>query len=178
MTRRRLTLLLVPLGVVLAHVAAYLLPHAEAPNAPEHHHLPGFALLAVGGATLALGSALIGAARGNHVEVNGAALASAQCLVYTALELAEALLNGNELIDGASTPTLWTGLVLQLVVASALAGLLRATLAVGRWLASTGRPRRRHALARHGTRSRRPYARRSASPASLRGPPAAVAHTS
>ena len=173
-TRRRLTLHLVPLGVVLAHAVAYVLPHAEAANAPGHRHLTGFALVGVIAATVAFGSALIGSARGHHVEVSGGTLAGAQCVVYVVLELTEAMLNGSTLIDAASTSTLWTGLVLQLVVATALAGLLRATAAVGRWFAVTERPLWPSARVQHAKRTRMSSARRTASPASRRGPPVII----
>ena len=174
-TRRQLTLFLVPLGVVIAHIAAYVLPHPEN-GTGSHHHLAGLALVGVGAAALAVGSAVVGAARGRHVAVSGPGLAAVQSAAYVVLELAEALASGSSLGQALSAPTLRTGIVLQLVVATLLRLLLRASIAVGRWLARPSGLRREVDRTHRIVRRDAAPARRLPSPVTRRGPPLVVTY--
>ena len=172
MTRRSLTLLLVPLGVVLAHVAAYVLPHHESVDTPDHHHLAGLAIAAVLAAAIAIGLVVVGAARGQHIELSLPSLALAQGGAYLALEVAEGVASHAELGQVVARPTLWSGLALQLVVAAILRSLLQVSAAVGRRFA----PPRRHSTPRTSpvgwSADPTIVVRPVPSPASRRGPPA------
>ena len=165
--------LLLPMGVLLTHLAAYALPHAE-PMGPgsDHHHIAGLAAVAALGLVCAVLAAVAHALRGRATSADLRLLSIAQCAGYVTWELGEGLLAGDRLVTSLSEPTLLTGLVLQFGVALVLAWILRASAAVGRRLASTPRPvppRARRPLA---TPVATPTCRPRFSPASRRGPPA------
>lgn len=176
MNRRQLTALLVPLGVVVSHVLAYLLPHTESASAqPNHHHLTGLALFGICGATIAVVATVVNAARGRSLDISRSLLAGAQCAVYVALEVGEGVLSGSTLGDTIVAPTLRTGVVIQLAVAALLVLVLRGSAAVGRRLAGTRPARTRQTAMPVANQPVAPTGRPRFTPASRRGPPVIAA---
>lgn len=176
MNRRQLTALLVPLGVVVSHVLAYLVPHAEAATArPDHHHLTGLALLGICGTTVAVVATVLSAARGRSLDISRSLLAGAQCAAYVTLEISEGVLGGSTLGDTILAPTLRTGIVVQLAVAALLVFLLRASAAVGCRFAATRLDRIRRTAKPVAHRLIAPTCRPRFTPASRRGPPVIAA---
>ena len=55
--------LLVPMGVLLTHLLAYSIPHAEEPTG-DHHHLVGLAAVATVALAAAVAAAVVRSLRG------------------------------------------------------------------------------------------------------------------
>ena len=173
--RQRAALLLVPAGVLAAHLLGWLTVGGE--NHDGHHavvghgHLAALAALAVPLALAGLAVAARDGYHGRRTPVRLAAIAAGQVACFVVLEAAEAAVAGTGATPALGQPALWAGLALQVAVAWALRALLRTSAAAGysmrRW---------RPPVARLRLAGPRPVAwpgatRPAGSPASRRGPP-------
>ena len=135
MRTRLATWSLVPAGVVVGHLAAYVLAH---PDALERRHaLAGhdrFSLLVVPAVLCAaslLARAVVLEHRGRRLQVSWRGLAAAQAGTFVVLEVAERLAVWGSPAGTVSEPALWLGLIAQLVVAWLLSLALRWIPALG-----------------------------------------------
>lgn len=141
--RRLLTALIVPAGVLVGHAVVPLLFHSHGALSHPAFHSHGLQPVLIAAAALA---GFVGLARSvlsgdTSGPVRFGQLAGWQTAAYAGLELLE--LSGNFGVL-AGQPTLWLGLVVQLVLAAIAVGLIRVGRRVVERLRSEVRlPRRR-----------------------------------
>ncbi|HUH08522.1 MAG TPA: hypothetical protein VML96_12055 [Egibacteraceae bacterium] len=126
----RLTILVVPAGVVLGHLAAYGLAHPHAAARDEalagHGHFTQLALAAVVLGLVGAGWAAVRDRRGRPVDLNWRRLAAWQLIGFAGLEVGERVIGGLGAAAAAGEPALWIGLAAQLPSAALVAIAVRA----------------------------------------------------
>jgi len=140
-------------GVVAGHAIAYVLAYPVARVRLAHLHETGhggFGILLVLGfaaAGLALSSTFLRAIRRKGTPVSVASLLPLQVGLFLGLELAE---RGFDLSRTLSDHAVGLGILVQVVLAFALAWLARGAAAAGGWLAGAPRVRASRALRASG----------------------------
>lgn len=143
MVRARLVVVLAaPFGLVAGHLVGYGLGHTDAAERvvaeAGHDYLPSLATAALPLLSVSFLCAVVAGARRVPLRPRVAPVALQLTGVFVGVELVEHLAAGWTLPHLVGEPSLWLGVVTQIVVAAAVVGLLRALVRVGERLA--GRP--------------------------------------